>query len=423
MASISLPLLSAFPLNPFCNTRSSVRIPPLRLPSFPASGCKSFGSEWGRFPESRICSRSMNTMTIPSAVAKDKSNSVEMPAPRDSTQEDFPSQSPDPIPVLSLAEVTTRLQEFSLPKGKRCGAMYSSVVGGITLDPAAMVVPLDDHMVHRGHAVFDTATIFDGHLYELDVHLDRLLRSASKAKLTPPFPRSVLRDILVQTVAASGCTEGTLRYWLSAGPGGFGLSPTECERESFYAVVITERHKGPVDGVKVITSSIPIKPPQFATMKSTNYLPNAQVLMEAEENGAFQGIWLDQEGFVAEAANMNVCFVSGGELLLPAFANILSGCTAKRLLILAQQLISKQGASDGLLKGIKEAKITVEEGKAADEMMLVVSSYLVIPVVEWDGQPIGKGTVGPVTKALLSLLEKDVFEGPPEVREPVPYRR
>ncbi|CAM6090975.1 unnamed protein product [Calypogeia fissa] len=116
--------------------------------------------------------------------------------------------------------------------------------------------------------------------------------------------------------------------------------------------------------------------------------------------------------------------VRGGELLLPSFAKILSGCTAKRLLILAQQLISKQGSSDGLFKGIKEAKITVEEGKSADEMMLVASSYLVVPVVEWDSQPIGKGTVlGPVTKALLSLLEKDVFEGPPEVREPVPYRR
>lgn len=229
------------------------------------------------------------------------------------------------------------------------------------------------------------------HLYELDAHLDRLLRSASKAKLTPPFERSILRDILVQTVSASGCQEGTLRYWLSAGPGGFGLSPAECERGSFYAVVITEPHKGPVEGVSVITSSVPIKPPQFATMKSTNYLPNAHVVMEAQEKGAFQGIWLDQEGFVAEAANMNVVFVSKGELLLPSFARILSGCTAKRLLVLAQQLISQQGSNGGILKGIREAQITVEEGKAADEMMLVVSSYLVVPVLEWDGQTIGKG--------------------------------
>ena len=77
-------------------------------------------------------------------------------------------------------------------------AMYSSVFGGIILDPAMMVLPIDDHMVHRGHGVFDTAMILDGALYELDAHLDHFLWSTATARVgTPPFPRGTLRRILI----------------------------------------------------------------------------------------------------------------------------------------------------------------------------------------------------------------------------------
>ncbi len=103
--------------------------------------------------------------------------------------------------------------------------MYSSVLGGIVTDPALMVLPLDDHMVHRGHAVFDTATLTHGMLYQLDPHLDRLIKSADGARIPPPFPRERLRQIILETAAASRQREGSVRYWLSAGPGGFGLGP------------------------------------------------------------------------------------------------------------------------------------------------------------------------------------------------------
>jgi len=139
------------------------------------------------------------------------------------------------------AQVLQKLQE------KWCGnntspaaaaAMYSSVVGGIILDPAMMALPIDDHMVHRGHGVFDTAMLLDGCLYELDPHLDRFLRSAARARIASPFPRDTLRRILIQTTAASGCRRGSIRYWLSNGPGDFLLSPRGCPSPAFYAVVI-----------------------------------------------------------------------------------------------------------------------------------------------------------------------------------------
>lgn len=296
-------------------------------------------------------------------------------------------------------------------------AMYSSVYGGIILDPAMMVIPIDDHMVHRGHGVFDTAIILDGYLYELDTHIDRILLSASRAKITSPFPKSTLRAILIQLTAASNCKKGTLRYWLSAGPGDFLLSPSGCPKSAFYAVVIDEEFSQCKHGVKVITSTIPMKVPLFATSKNVNYLPNVLSKLEAEEKGAFASIWVDDDGYVAEGPNVNVAFVTHeNELILPFFEKILSGCTAKRLLELAPKLVE-----NGRLKSVTVGNITVEEAKKAAEMMYVGSTLPVLPIIEWDDTPIGNGKVGELTMALSDLVWEDMVAGPETHRLKVPY--
>eukprot|EP00850_Spirogloea_muscicola_P016154 SM000129S26141 [mRNA] locus=s129:236439:238455:+ [translate_table: standard] len=289
-------------------------------------------------------------------------------------------------------------------------AMYSSVLGGLTTDPAAMVVNLDDHMCHRGHAVFDTATIWNGYLYELDAHLDRILRSAASAKIQPPFPRDHLRSILLRLASVSGVKVGHLRFWLSAGPGGFLLTPKECIQSAFYAISIAEKHyPDPDEGVIVaranqVTSTVPIKPPEFATVKSVNYLPNALMQVEAEEQGAFTGIWLDQEGYVAEGPNMNVAFVdASGALLIPPFDRVLAGCTAKRVIQLAAK-VQKQG----LIDTIRIGRVSVKEARAAPEMMLIGSGSLVTPVVEWDRVPVGSGLPGKATLAIRKLMQDDM---------------
>lgn len=231
------------------------------------------------------------------------------------------------------------------------------------------------------------ASLCCSHLYELDVHLDRFLRSSAKAKISSPFPRSTLRSILVQLTAASQCKKGTLRYWLSAGPGDFLLSPAGCPQSAFYAVVIDEDFSQCREGVKVITSTVPMKSPLFATMKNVNYLPNVLSKMEAEEKGAFASIWVDEEGYIAEGPNVNVAFITHEkELAMPSFDKILSGCTARRLLELAPKLVER-----GQLKGVKTGNLTVGEAKGAAEMMFVGSTLPLLPIVMWDEQPIGDG--------------------------------
>ncbi|XP_059314542.1 D-amino-acid transaminase, chloroplastic isoform X2 [Lycium ferocissimum] len=341
---------------------------------------------------------------------------------KNSNQTQFSSGECSPmfdVPLLSCSEVIERLRtnRESHKTKQQYLAMYSSVFGGITTDTAAMVIPMDDHMVHRGHGVFDTAAIMNGYLYELDQHLDRFLRSATMAKIQIPFDRESIRRILIRTVSISQCRKGSLRYWLSAGSGDFQLSPSGCHQAALYAIVIQDQSPPDHRGVRVVTSSIQIKPPQFAVMKSVNYLPNALSKMEAEENDAYAAIWLDGDGFVAEGPNMNVAFVTKDkELLMPCFDKILSGCTAKRVLVLAAKLVK-----EGKLQGIRVDNVSVEDGKRAEEMMLIGSGVLVRSVVQWDEEIIGNGREGPVTQALLNLLLEDMKSGPPTVRVPVPY--
>ena len=109
-------------------------------------------------------------------------------------------------------------------------AFYSSQLGGIVTDPALMVIPFDDHMVHRGHGIFDTAGLVDGKIYDLEAHLDRFLRSAERSKLGLPGSREEMRDIIIRTTAASGRRDGAIRYWLSSGPGSLELSPAAGRR-------------------------------------------------------------------------------------------------------------------------------------------------------------------------------------------------
>ena len=324
------------------------------------------------------------------------------------------------IPILTRDEAIARLQDAVHAKASNFYAMYSSALGGIVTDPALMVLPLDDHMVHRGHSVFDTATLTGGMLYQLDPHLDRLLRSAELARVPLPFPREELRQIILDTAAASRQREGSVRYWLSAGPGGFGLGPAECVGSSFYVIVFNQELYPAsyyTDGMKVITSNIPIKPPLFARIKSTNYLPNVLVVLEAKDRSADNGIFIDQHGMVAESSNMNVAFVTKDRVFRhPVFDAILSGITIQRVLQFAERLVQQ-----GDLKEIRLADVSVSEGREAAEMMLIGSSIKIAPVVEWDGRPIGDGKPGPIAKMLLQLWEEDVRSAADQlVRVPYP---
>ena len=106
------------------------------------------------------------------------------------------------VPVLDERKVLSELQSLRSRQPVEYWAFYSSQLKGVVTDPALMVIPFDDHIVHRGHGIFDTAAIVAGKIYDLDAHLNRFLLSAERSKLRLPASREEMADIIVQTAAA-----------------------------------------------------------------------------------------------------------------------------------------------------------------------------------------------------------------------------
>ena len=311
------------------------------------------------------------------------------------------------LPTLGADEVVAQLEALRAHQPVKYFAFYSSQLGGIVTDPALMVLPFDDHMVHRGHGIFDTAGLVNGKIYDLDAHLDRFVLSAERSKLRVSPSRAEMRDIIVRTTAVSGKRDGSIRYWLSAGPGSLELSPAAGAEPGFFVMVfggLTYPERWLTEGARVMTTTYPIKAPIYAITKATNYLPNVLMQMEAKAAGFDNGVFIDADGHVGESSNMNVAFVTrNGVLAHPKFDSILAGCTSLRLLELAEGLRVK-----GMVKAIEVRNVPVAEARASREMLLLGSSVKVASIVQWDDQIIGDGKPGPVAKALLQLLEEDM---------------
>ena len=338
-------------------------------------------------------------------------------------------------------------------------AFYSSWTDCITTDPAAMVLPMDDHMAHRGHGVFDTSHLHNGHLHMLDRHIERFFKSMAAANIPPPLDESTAKSLILRVAAAGGLREGQLRFYASAGPGGFALDQAECVKSQFYCVAVKKRtntndatDSSKPRGVAVVTSSVPVKPPYFATVKSTNYLPNALVVADAKRRGAQYGIWLTSDGkHVAEGPSMNVGFVVRAaeeaddvssdvfektedekkttrtraekkprlRFVTPPWDEALAGCTVAR----AVELVN-EGRFErlGLYGPAVVEPVSVAAAKNAVELMLIGSVINCVPIVSWDGKEVGevKGAVGAVALAMRDAIEADFDENEKELTR-VPY--
>jgi 4-amino-4-deoxychorismate lyase len=314
------------------------------------------------------------------------------------------------IPLLTERDALAELRSLRSRQPVDYSAFYSSQLNGIVTDPALMVLPFDDHIVHRGHGIFDTAAIVGGKIYDLDAHLDRFLRSAERSKLRLPGSREQMRDIIIQTSAASGRRDGSIRYWLSSGPGSLELTPARGAEPGFFVMVfggLSYPARWYTEGLRVMTTTYPIKAPLYAITKATNYLPNVLMQMEAKAAGFDNGVFIDERGFVGESSNMNVAFIMpDGVLRHPKFERVLPGCTSLRVLELARGLVGR-----GVIAGVEVADIPAADARQAREMVLLGSSVKVAPIVEWDGRPIGNGKPGPAAAALLSLIDEDMRSG------------
>jgi branched-subunit amino acid aminotransferase/4-amino-4-deoxychorismate lyase len=170
----------------------------------------------------------------------------------------------------------------------------------------------------------------------------------------------------------------------------------------FYALAYNDAGQSKPAVVREVTVSVPAKPGFLSIIKSNNYMSNALCVLEARAKGGYMGVQLSSQGHILESAVANICAVlKGGRLLTPPADQVLAGTTIRRVLELAEMLVE-----EGLLSSAGRGLFTAEEAKEGEELMLVGGDGLV-GISHLDEVAIGSGTLGPVTKRLKELLDRD----------------
>lgn len=281
-------------------------------------------------------------------------------------------------------------------------AFYDHRVGGVCTDAVCMLIPLDDHIVHRGDGVFETIKYASGRLYQFDAHMARMKRSAAGLFLSPPCPWEHIEECVFAVAAAGKEADGMLRVLLGRGPGGFGISPYECPEASVYIAAYRNPQQPEswyAAGLKGVRVSIPAKHPSMARVKNTSYVPNMLMVREAAEKGADTPFCFDDGNFLAESAIANLCIVDGsGTLVVPESSQSLPGTVLRRAL--------------ELLKGsvpVTSRRVPEEDIFAAREVIMFGTGPDCVAVTSYEGVPIGDGKEGPVANMARKLIRADIL--------------
>lgn len=309
--------------------------------------------------------------------------------------------------MLPIVEDATAYLDMLLksprPGMDRIFAFYDHRVGVIGMSPRLMLLPLDDHLVHRGDGVFETMKFINRKLYQLEAHLERLVFSAQSIYLEPPCPWKDLKTMIIDVARAAGQDQGMLRVLLGRGPGGFGIDTGECPASSLY-IVAYKLHPRPEScyekGVTAFRSSIPARTGLLAKIKSVNYLPNVLMKREAAIGGWDFSLCFDDQGFVAEGAVENLCLVDGqGRLVVPELNSALTGTTLMRA------LDAVKGEVPVIFRHVKEDEIYL-----AREVILLGTTIDALSVVRFNKKPIHDARPGPVSRKMRQFLLRDLME-------------
>jgi branched-subunit amino acid aminotransferase/4-amino-4-deoxychorismate lyase len=287
-------------------------------------------------------------------------------------------------------------------------AMYSSGWGATTTEPNLMVVPVDDHMVHRGDGLFETIQCEDGALYNFGAHWRRLERGAESIALELRWSREDVVGIVREVMAAAGRRDALVRIFASRGPGGHTANPYECPEPHLMVLAIRLPRpfmEGHPEGAKIGVSGVPAKEGVFAQVKSVNYLPNVLMRKQAVDAGVDFMLGFDKNGHMTELPTENFGIVTGGRVLrVPRPGGILAGTTMLRVLELAREKL----VPAGVLAGVEEADVPLGEIEAAAELLVFGTTPRVTAATEFGGRAVGDGRPGPVWRELGAAFEADL---------------
>ncbi|MFQ6050552.1 MAG: branched-chain-amino-acid transaminase [Candidatus Hydrothermarchaeota archaeon] len=261
-------------------------------------------------------------------------------------------------------------------------------------------VSVFDHGYLYGDGVFEGIRAYNGRVFKLNEHIDRLYESAHTIMLKIPISKEEMKENVLKTLRANGLKDSYIRLVVSRGEGDLGLDPRKCEGNATI-VIIAERlelYDQSDVGIKIITASTRNRSPDCLSpnIKTLNYLSNILAKIEAIQANAQEAIMLDSRGFVAECTGDNIFFVKKRTIFTPPVHNILKGITREVVFQIANEFKVP----------IIERECTLHELYNADEVFLTGTGAEIVPVVEIDGRRIGNGKPGELTKRILSRFRE-----------------
>ncbi len=270
-------------------------------------------------------------------------------------------------------------------------------IDGKFYDQKNAKISVFDHGLLYGDGVFEGIRAYNGRVFKLAEHIERLFYSAKAILLEIPMSANELTEAVVKSCRRNNIRDGYIRLVVTRGIGTLGLNPNTCKRPSVIVIAgniqlyPAELYKRGLEIITVPTTRN-LHSALNPAIKSLNYLNNILAKIEALNGGCEEAIMLNAEGYVAECTGDNIFIVKGGQLLTPPLsAGALYGITRGTVMTLARET--------GM--AVSEPNLTRYDLFNADECFLTGTGAEIIAVVKIDGRTIGKGKPGPVTEGLI----------------------
>lgn len=275
-------------------------------------------------------------------------------------------------------------------------------INGELFDKENAKISVYDHGLLYGDGVFEGIRSYNGKVFHMDDHLDRLWYSAKAIILEIPMTKAEMAKAIVDTLEVNKIKDGYIRVVVTRGAGSLGLDPNRC---SDPRVIIITDHVAlyPPElyekGLEIVTVSTVRNHPAALSprIKSLNYLNNILAKIEGAQAGCIEALMLNCKGEVAECTGDNIFIIRQNRLLTPPLeAGILEGITRDVVIALGKEIGME----------VSETPMTKHDVYIADECFLTGTAAEVVPVVKVDSRKIGSGTPGPITKDLMARFKK-----------------
>lgn len=269
-------------------------------------------------------------------------------------------------------------------------------IDGKYYDEQRAKISVFDHGLLYGDGIFEGIRAYNGRVFKLKEHLDRLFWSAKALLLKIPMTHAALTAAVVETCRRNDVRDGYIRLLVTRGIGTLGLNPNRCKNPSVIIIAGTIQlypRSFYEKGMEIVTvpTARNLHSAVNPAIKSLNYLNNILAKIEANIAGVEEAIMLNAEGYVAECTGDNLFILKAGQLLTPPLsAGALYGITRSTVLELAREA--------GL--PVSEPNLTRYDVFNADECFLTGTGAEIVPVVKVDGRVIGTGRPGLVTRQL-----------------------